>query len=257
MIIRMYIFFWIAAVIPLLANAGESPFSPCELRTRGFTADNMEFVDTPENFKISSETGIQILALKRPLPYQTMKGRLLLEPVRLRADKIDLTNDVAKFLEMFPRDFLIKNQNICFILVDDIQDDEAMATKNVIFLPVDASFEAIAHEFMHAVDDLHEGLLSYEQWDEAAGTCRYNPNVDIDRPFPAGSADEQCFVTPYAKTNLWEDRAEIFSALYRNQLSASAPEPVLKKAEELKKFFRDISPSVSESFWNRQREFSR
>jgi len=234
----------------------ESPFSHCQLNTRGLLADNMEFIDTPANIKLSSETGIQILAIKRPLSYPTAKYKLSLEPIHFPGDKTALANDVARFLNAFPQDFLVKNQNICFLLVEDTQDAEAMATKNVVFLPIDATFEAMAHEFMHAVDDIHDRALNYENWDLASGSCRYNRNVNIDRPFAAGSADQQCFITPYSKTDLWEDRAEIFSALYRNRLHQEMPEAVLRKSEELKRFLRNISPSMTEGFWSTRRDFS-
>ncbi len=239
-----------------IALATDSPFSHCQLNTRGLTADKMEFVDTPANFRISRNTGIQILALKSQLPYATMKYNLVLEPVRLPGDKLDLVNDVARFLDAFPQDFLIKNQNICFILVEDTQNAEAMATKNIVFLPIDASFEAMAHEFMHAVDDQHDRNLNYEEWDTASGQCAYNRNVNINHSFPEGSVDRQCFITPYAKTDLWEDRAELFSALYRNRLNSGFPEPILNKAAELKKFLQGISPSMNENFWNSRQDFS-
>lgn len=234
----------------------ENPFSQCELTTRGLSASHLEFVDTPANIKLSSETGIQILSLKKPLPYTTMKLSFTLEPVRLFEDKIDLANDIVRFLNVFPKDFLIKSQNACFVLVESTQTAEAMTTKNVIFLPVDASYEAMAHEFMHAVDDLHDEDLDYDAWDEASGDCRYDSGVDIDREFAAGSLDQQCFINSYAKTDLWEDRSEIFSALYRNQLSSDRSDPTQAKVEELKRFLRNISPSMNESFWNARREFS-
>lgn len=236
--------------------SGESPFSHCELNTRGITADKMEFVDTPSNIKLSSETGIQILTLKRPVPYATINYNFILEPIRLASDKTELANDVVRFLNAFPQDFLIKNQNMCFILVEDTQSAEAMTTKNVVFLPIDASYEAMAHEFMHAVDDIHDHDLDYDHWDEVNGECSYDRNSDNYHTFAEGSLDDQCFSTPYAKTNLWEDRAELFSSLYRNQLSSENPETILNKAAELKRFLRGISPSMNESFWNTRRDFS-
>lgn len=234
----------------------ESPFSHCELTTRGLTSEHIEFISTPANLKISSETGIQILSLKKTLLYSTMRFSFALEPIRLHEDKLDLADDVARFLNTFPKDFLSENPDICFILVESTQKAEAMTTKNVIFLPIDASYEAMAHEFMHAVDDLNDDKLDYEAWDMASGSCLYERDVDIDRGFAAGSLDHQCFITPYAKTDLWEDRAEIFSALFRNQLSSEQSSPIQRKATELKKFLRTISPSMNENFWNAQREFS-
>jgi hypothetical protein len=105
---------------------------------------------------------------------------------------------------------------------------------------------------MHAVDDLHEGTLDFTEWDKIneAGNCFYDREVNINTKFQKGSADDKCFVTPYSKTDAYEDHAEIFSALIQGSPRLSATSAIAAKAEDVKKYLEAISPSMNEEFWD-------
>lgn len=237
------------------AVAAESSFTHCQFRN--VLAENFESINSPASTQVSNETGIQILTLKKNVLYSGLRYDLVLQPVSNTQVKVAMANRVAMFLNSFPKSFLADHSEICFLIIEDRNEFEGMTNRHVVVLPTDASLEALAHEFMHAIDDLEDDRIYYEAWDHVneGGNCNYDRNVNFHKAFQAESIDANCFVTPYAKFDIYEDRAELFSALYRNhgqiRSASGGKNAIAGKAYEIKLFLWNISGGVlNDNFWN-------
>lgn len=116
---------------------------------------------------------------------------------------------------------------------------------------------ALHHEFFHFIDDhLNHGI-------EDRAWARLNPKdfryTGVDAPF-SGDLDHprSGVITSYSMKSMWEDRAELFAALFvektqwRLRQIADADPVVRRKIRYLARNLRRIDPSINEQYFRKK-----
>lgn len=224
--------------------------------------ENSEYISNPdiENF-INDKVKVRFVNLKQGLLVETQNSRNYFFP-ETDADKKNIfSQEIMALIRSFPKEVFKKfNEDICFVIVKPMKEEHAVTIRNIIFISQEAPQDTIAHELMHVFDNLfYNGDLSFTGWDKINQThnCLYGRpfnfslNSETLEPFEDG-----CFSSSYGKFGIFEDRAEIFSALSRNanllnqNALAENNQALTKKILNLKKFMKILSPGMNEEFWN-------
>ncbi|MGH9553307.1 MAG: putative zinc-binding metallopeptidase [Terriglobales bacterium] len=197
-------------------------------------------------------------------------------------------------LQLYPHDALHKTRIEQVVLCTNllVSDKRAGGTLKVGLHYVDTLFinlsgfaasnrfgaRTLHHELYHAIDfrDSFEGYVDTEwsklqgqefqyELDQAANSYRYrgyNPQEvkkpEFADPFDwlhSKKSDTPGFITEYAKYNVTEDKAELFSFLmmnYKEVMSRTEHDQILKhKVEHMKTALNSFSRSLDDAFWER------
>lgn len=224
-------------------------------------------VNTGEYFKISQEpeaqsffnsTGIAFYHLKKSFVHSGEGWSYNLAEVKREEETSRFTKRVINVLKTYPKSFITKMDNVCFLLVDKLTGHGggvAITAGSVVVVPTDSTNTIVNHEFMHAVE--HTEPFSVKEsadWIKANGSHAYTNSICTEL-FASHkfSKIKEAFLTGYAQCSHHEDRAELYAAMgysYNELVDAIKSKPILKtKLSLLKEKLKSIDSSLTDSFW--------
>jgi hypothetical protein len=216
-------------------------------------ADALKPLTFVEAQQITDVTGIRLFELTTRIHQPT--DNVNFDEFPNKYDKNKFSIKIFEFLKSLPVDFLKKNSDICFVLVNRFPAKATGYYDNVIMIPTDVTSRAIAHSFMRAVDFLHSGDSVLESWSD----INTSHKCVIERPenapvYKPGFPDmDKCYVSRFANTERRDDRAELFAAMIGNYnllYKMTPPGTALEeKIKTLKIYLKELSPQINESFW--------
>jgi hypothetical protein len=247
-------------ILFLMTLSGLSPvamaFEPNYQRdctARFIPQDHFQIYQSAETKEITDNTGIRFMELTEKTVFE-VQGITFLPA--LTSEKKTFSKRISQFLKIFPVSLLQKNSDVCFVFVKNFKEAAAINILNIIVIATDDQIwnRTIAHEFLHAIDRLHGPESNLKDWitiNKNAG-CEYK---DVSsRVLKPGFPDvNTCWVSPYAQTDIMEDRAELFSAMvedYPLLLKKIKDKPVMdSKISALKNYLKILSPEMDEDYW--------
>jgi hypothetical protein len=216
-------------------------------------ADALKPLTFVEAQQITDVTGIRLFELTTRVHNDTDKVNF--DPFPNTYDKNKFSISLFDLLKSLPVDFLKQNSEICFVLVNKFPEISSGIFWNVILIPTDVKPRDIAHRFMMAVDNLHTGEGTLYAWADINTNHKCIPERPENAPvFKPGFPDlDKCYVSRFADTATRDDRAELFAAMMANYpllvKKTPAKSALEEKIKSLKKYLKDLSPQMNESFW--------
>lgn len=241
------------------ASAPANRSSQCDLS--GFRLNTNEYFalsEEPAAVSFLNETGVAIYRLKKSVVFAGTGFSYNLNQVKREEETRRFTLRTINVLKAYPKDFILKMNSACFVLIDSISGGGAIAITQggAVTIPTNANNTTINHELMHAVDYLYPfSVAESAAWIKANGAYTYDPNSNSSSAFSAFrySYLSEAFITNYSKVNVIEDRAELVSAMgynYSELLDKIKDKPVLKqKINLLNEKLKSVDASMTENYW--------
>jgi hypothetical protein len=247
---------------------------PAPSSVRSSRCDLSHFqVDVEEHFSLSqdsvaksfqAETGIAFYHLKKSFLYAGAGYSYNLVKVTREEEKTRFTRRVINLLKAYPKEFILKLDRVCFVLIDSFYNDSGTAGLTpgaTVILPTNAVNSTINHELMHAVDYSYPFTMRESAaWHKANKTYSYVAGSTGAFSGSRYSALSKAFITNYAKASELEDKAELVAAMAYNHkelLNKISDKTIItNKLKLLKQKLTSIDSSLTEDYWtNRQIDF--